>query len=704
MNTIHQCTTAGKFPAILLTILSGMVGVNLTGQTPPTYPINPEVPTTLEEAVAPITPPTPPPPPAIQPPPLLPRDVDKFEAYGYGQWDWDTKVHPFLKPDLGRQIDPGDPENSVPDPQAATLVSLFTISDMHITDKESPTELIRQVYNTLAPEPNSCGYPASLSTTQVLDAAVQTINALHQTQPFDCGISLGDVCTNAQYNELRWYIDVLDGKWITPSSGDHRGATTVGFQKPYQAAGLDKSIPWYQAVGNHDQFWLGSAIATPYLLQAYTGNTVLNLGEITTNPPDFNLLQTTRGFYQGVVDGTSEFGLIINDGETSKFLTAPTIAPDRNRRMLSLTQWMAEFKKTTSKPVGHGFTDKMARDGFACYHFYPRANVPLKVIVLDDTGKSGGVGGAGELDSKHFNWLTKELDDGETKGELMVICSHVPVLAYGTFTPGTPATLVPMFLTTPPDPVPSPVSETQLLATLHSYKNLIMWMAGHQHRNTITPQPITDTSDPHYGDLQYAFWEVETPSLRDFPQQFRCFDIVRNSDSTISIFTLDVDPAIPASPEGQTGTPAWNSRSYAIAAEQIVKYQVNQGPNVDPTTGVYNAELVKPLSPAMQAKIGRITPIIGAYAVKAKYYTPNSVAVTLANTVSGSTPTDYMASESPEFTDATWQPYSKNPTFVMSSANGKRTIYFKVRDGSDKESGTVHRQLAFLKGRITWHD
>lgn len=54
-------------------------------------------------------------------------------------------------------------------------------------------------------------------TTHVLDAAIQTVNALHQKNAFDFGISLGDTCNNTQYNELRWYIDVIDGKVITPA-------------------------------------------------------------------------------------------------------------------------------------------------------------------------------------------------------------------------------------------------------------------------------------------------------------------------------------------------------------------------------------------------------------------------------------------------------------------------------------------------------
>jgi len=96
---------------------------------------------------------------------------------------------------------------------------------------------------------NSSAYSAvMLYTTQVLEAAVQTINALHKENPFDFGISLGDTCNSTQYNELRWYIDVLDGKNINPDSGakdDPVPGPSNDYQDEYQAAGLDQTIPWY---------------------------------------------------------------------------------------------------------------------------------------------------------------------------------------------------------------------------------------------------------------------------------------------------------------------------------------------------------------------------------------------------------------------------------------------------------------------------
>ena len=65
-----------------------------------------------------------------------------------------------------------------------------------------------------------------------------------------------------------------------------------------------------------------------------------------------------------------------------------------------------------------------------------------------------------------------------------------------------------------------------------------------------------------------------------------------NSDNAVSIFATDVDPA------AKEGSLAAMSRSYVIAAKQLFDYKIPLLP-----TGSYNAELVKPLSPEMQAKI-----------------------------------------------------------------------------------------------------
>lgn len=134
-------------------------------------------------------------------------------------------------------------------------------------------------------------------------------------------------------------------------------------------------------------------------------------------------------------------------------------------------------------------------------------------------------------------------------------------------------------------------SEDEMLSLLHTYPNFIMWVAGHRHLSVITPQVSPDPKRPELG-----FWEVETLSLREFPQQFRNFRITRNIDQTISIFTTEVDPI------AKEGSMVAKARSYAVAANQL--FNIVQEP---PTPSeVVNAELEIQLSPEMHEKLKNI--------------------------------------------------------------------------------------------------
>ncbi|MGO9772561.1 MAG: TIGR03768 family metallophosphoesterase [Roseiarcus sp.] len=510
---------------------------------------------------------------------IRPDEVEKYAPNGYGAWRYGPGLDYEKRLDLVPASYTGASVK-----RTARLLRFFTISDIHICDKESPSSAIYLgLKDGVIP-----GYsPVMLGTTQVLDAAVRTINAIHERRPVDFGVSLGDACNNTQYNELRWYIDVLDGKAITPSSGSHAGAATIGYQKPYKAAGLNKSIKWYQAIGNHDQFWMGTNPVNDYLRPTYVGEEILKLGDLFTDPDGIN----HRDYYMGALDGATPYGAIIGAGPVGNFASPPKVVADASRRSLRRKEWMNEFFNTMSQPVGHGFSQANVDSEFACYSFAPKANLPLKVIVLDNTQKdedpnpafsetSSPGYGHGSLDKARYDWLVKELDDGQANGQLMIVAAHVPIGV-------EPARSYVGWSST------AYVSEPKLFAKLHEYSNLVLWIAGHRHLNCVTAFKSPDPARPELG-----FWQVETSSLRDFPQQFRMFEIVRNSDHTISIFTTDVDPAV------KGGSPAAQSRSYAVAIEQIYSPD-KSSPHQLPLrpTGSYNAELVKPLSLAMQAKL-----------------------------------------------------------------------------------------------------
>jgi len=472
---------------------------------------------------------------------------------------------------------------------AAKLARFFVITDIHVTDKESPAQLLVFGFRGGTPEVYS---GVMLYTPHVLDAAVQTINALHEEDAFDFGVSLGDACDNTQYNELRWYIDVLDGKKVNPDSGekdDPIPGPLNDYQDEFQAGGLSKDIPWYQVRGNHDHYWMGSMPVNDKIRAAHIGDEILNMGDIMKDPRGAD----STGFYVGAIDGSTPYGDVVGVGPEAAFPTPPKVpSADPDRRVLSRQEWMQEFFDTTSEPKGHGFTQADVDKVLACYSVEPKPNMLIKFIALDDTGPDdpGPVGcGHPFVDQERYDWLIGELDKGQAEGKLMIIGAHVPIAVEK---PGSLGGWSPIAC----------VTEEAFLAKLHSYPNLILWIAGHRHVNSITALPSPDPARPELG-----FWEVETSSLRDFPQQFRTFDIVHNGDATVSIFATDVDPAV------EDGSPAAISRSYGVGALKLfaLEERTSLGDVTLPPlpllpTGSYNAELVVQLSPEMQAKLGRL--------------------------------------------------------------------------------------------------
>ncbi len=567
------------------------------------YPIAPDVFTTVQKTVVPVALPS----DTVQ---IAPADLSLYDVFGYSAWQEGAGLAATKRTDIMPTS-----YSSASVTNEARLLNFFAMTDVHIADKESPAQ--GNYYGWTAAfgadasgaNHSSAYSPVICYTTQVLDAAVQTVNALNNQRAFDFGIFLGDAINNTQYNELRWYIDVLDGKEITPSSGSHIGADTIDYQKPYRAAGLNKSIPWYQVIGNHDQFYMGSFLENDYIRSLHVGDTIQNTGSDMTQSPS----ASNHGYYMGVVDGSTPDGIIRGSGPEGNFATAPKVVADPDRHSLSTTNvvnnvvsgsstlnWMDEFFNTTSSPVGHGFTQTNLDNDFACYTFEPKANMPIRVIVLDDTCK-GNVNAEvpyyarGCLDQTRYDWLVSELDRGQADGMLMIIAAHIPVGPQKSLTDTTP---YPIFYNPSTADPHSIKSDNQLLATLHNYPNLILWIAGHRHMNTITPQPSPDSAHPEDG-----FWEVETASLRDFTQEFRTFNIVRNSDNTISIIAVDVDPAV------QEGSLAALSRSRAIGIGRILG---GTSTFTDTTSHALNGELVKQLTPAMQTKIANYgTPITG---------------------------------------------------------------------------------------------
>jgi len=556
-------------------IISGLlvfmtIAVTIVAASTPSYPINSTVLTTADRTVGIV------PVPTSSPQLLGHDDIPNYTPYGYGIWQYGPPLSYEKRLDL---MPAGYNYNSVTHKER--LLHFFTISDIHITDEETPASAIFfGICSTV-----SSGYsPVMLLSTQVLDAAIQTINAQHLQKPFDFGLSLGDAANDNSYNELRWYIDDIDGQLVDPDSGemdDPVPGPHNDYQDEFQAAGLNTSVKWYQTLGNHDHFWTGFLPQDDYSRQTLIGLDIINRGNVFLDPAGVN----SRGLYMGSINGTTPNGTVFGAGPNSSFPTTPpkVLAADPNRHSLSVSEWMNEFFTTTTLPPGHGFNQSNVSEGFACYSFEPRSDVPIKVIVLDDTQResdpvdNNSLGyGHGDLDKKRYDWLVNELESGQREGKLMIIAAHIPVgfLPAGQMA-GWSSTAY--------------VSQDQLIAKLHTYPNFMLWVAGHLHLNNVSAFPSPDPiNHPEYG-----FWEVQTSSLRDYPQQYRTFEIYLNSDDTVSILVTNVDPAV------SEGSLAAMSRSYGVAAQEIFINPLSPMPN-----GSYNAELVKQVRPPVTVENG----------------------------------------------------------------------------------------------------
>jgi len=85
-----------------------------------------------------------------------------------------------------------------------------------------------------------------------------------------------------------------------------------------------------------------------------------------------------------------------------------------------------------------------------------------------------------------------------------------------------------------------PLLGVGLLALLHRFPNVVLWLNGHTHTNAVRPR--RDPADPARG-----FWEVTTCAVVDWPCQTRVVELVDHGEY-LSIVTTMVDHDTPVAP------------------------------------------------------------------------------------------------------------------------------------------------------------
>jgi metallophosphoesterase (TIGR03767 family) len=478
---------------------------------------------------------------------------------------------------------------------ARQLIYFAQMTDTQLLDEESPLRV--EFMDRIGPPYEAAYRPQEGLLPLVLAEEVRAVRALRP----ELVMVTGDNTDNTQRNEARWFIDILDGGIVQPDSGAPRrclaqrsafrnvrgsrryyepdrssGQDGPGYapsarrnlrtvhrsnavrdypgifeemNRPFRSPGL--GAPWYGVIGNHDALVQGNVPADAFFNLVATG--CIKVTDLSRRAWDL-IEPLTEG---GVTDEENAEIIRILFGDVLATLSSPTkkrsllkwIAGDRNRTLLSKKAFMGEHARTRGRPAGHGFTPANLESGEGNYSFSPKPG--LRFVVLDTVA---AVGNDGNLDHQQFLWLHAQLAAAETAHELVMVFAHhsLPSMRqrentthYG-LTGSCPSTL--------PQTPPAPGESVRCLLLRHH--SVIALVAGHSHRNRITP----------YARAGGGFWEIVTSSHADWPQQSRTISLVDNGDGTLALTTKVVEQTSPPRPGKRV-----RSRGRLLAAREVTR-------------------------------------------------------------------------------------------------------------------------------------
>ncbi|MEJ7717337.1 MAG: hypothetical protein WKF31_04980 [Thermoleophilaceae bacterium] len=96
------------------------------------------------------------------------------------------------------------------------------------------------------------------------------------------------------------------------------------------------------------------------------------------------------------------------------------------------------------------------------------------------------------------------------------------------------------------DPAAEPTPDETFRCLLLRHPSAVAFVNGHEHNNRIEPFERR----PGTGRAAGGFWEINTASHIDWPQQSRLIDLFDNRDGNLSIFGTIVDHAAAPNPGG----------------------------------------------------------------------------------------------------------------------------------------------------------
>jgi len=485
-----------------------------------------------------------------------------------------------------------------------SLAFFAQLTDPQIVDEMSPARV--DFVDPAGGALKSSHRPHEALALQTFDAVVRNVNANRRSPVrdrrgrrarLDFALTTGDLADNQQFNETDWFRTVLDGGKVDPYSGraidaanpcagappeevarinadvaarryagvqdydDWRGAPAdryAGFwdpdeaaptaspyaafprypglldraQAPFDAPGL--KVPWYISRGNHDGLIQGNAPASTDLFRAIAVGCLKVFPSAQIDP--------------ATLAGQPESALYERFSDTSfisSLLTgARRVAPDRNRRIVSKPEYRELIAEGSDS--AHGFArtprSQLRRSNGSASYYATTPKPGMRFISLDTVAEGGGQNG--NLDDPQYRWLGRQLGKARRRGQLVVVFGHHTLETMSNATPDEAAGACqpagePGCDTDPRDSAPLHLGTTgkaKVRSLLARKRNVIAYVAGHTHLNDVE---FVD------GTRGGGFWQINTASHIDWPQQSRLIQVMDNRDGTLSIFGTILDSAAP---------------------------------------------------------------------------------------------------------------------------------------------------------------
>ncbi len=395
--------------------------------------------------------------------------------------------------------------------QAERIVRFIQVSDAHIVDDDAPFPVRQEPFDEVGDPIDGGARDHEEISDEVLNAAVVRINAIHAEDAVDFVLNTGDNIDNQLENELMRFIDNWEGRTTTVGPISGRQCAPDGQSEDINDASSDvtetcthlpdavaqnntplaEGLPWYSAFGNHDGLYQGNTPKEPSYDEAAE--------------------ESGRRFVdqEEYVDMHFQFGKCVNG--------QPGGDEDDDH--------------------GHGYgfakerlcDDNPDNDGY--YTFEVRGVLFVILDTLNDDWAEANptlaplftaqeqlgydvVGGYadGAIDPEQWAWLQQTLDANPTK-PIVVAAHHTVKSMFGEsardYCGDGPC--MADFLSQA-----GYVTAEELTEELASHPNVLAFVGGHTHKHRIEAMAGADGG---------GFWNIETSSLLDWPQEPRIIEI-----------------------------------------------------------------------------------------------------------------------------------------------------------------------------------